>query len=505
MSLRLTGIAVGTGTMETESNLKQLVEPETLKGFQDLLPENMIARNAIIDKIRKVYEKYGFVPIDTPTLEYLTTLVGTGGEEVNKQLFKLESPEGDPIALRFDLTVPFARLIAQYPEKLKLPFRRYHLGPVFRADKPDPGRFRQFTQFDIDIAGSGSIMADAEIVATMCEVLRSIGLAGSGADGQVATPEFQVRINNRKLVDALLEGSGITEQETQKHVLRVVDKLQKIGLDSVRAELGAGRTDESGDKIRGVGLAPDVIDRILAFISVTGATREALIAAVAEVLPASAHTETALQEMQELATALKCLGVGEQEAIFDPSLARGLDYYTGPVFEAFLPSAPQFGSIMGGGRYDQLVERFMENAIPATGASIGLDRLIAALTHLGKIEVVPTTTKVLVLAMRGIPATELLAIATELRAQDIPTEVFMGETNTSVRKQFAFANAKGIPVAVMLGEDELSSGHISVKNLEVGMQSRANIQDHSEYHKAGRTGQATVERSQLVQAVKEML
>ena len=330
----------------------RLVEPTTLKGFQDLLPDEMIARNRVVDTIRRVYEGFGFAPLDTPILEYLMTLVGTGGEETNKQLFRLESPEREPIAMRFDLTVPFARLIAQYPQELQLPLRRYHIGPVFRADKPGPGRFRQFTQFDIDAAGSEAVAVDAEIVAAMSQVMRELGL-----DNRPDEKDFRIRINNRKLVDALLEGTGIVDEEIHKWVLRVVDKLDKVGDDNVRRELGDGRIDESGDPIKGVGLPPETIETVLSFIMVKGVSRCDTIERVIEVLPDSEITQVAVQEMRDLAACLESLGVSEDDAVFDPSLARGLDYYTGPVFEGVLLGAPEFGSIMGGGRYDQLVSR----------------------------------------------------------------------------------------------------------------------------------------------------
>src|SRR5688572_14179615 len=254
-----------------ESPRRDLVEPQTLKGFQDLLPPDMILRNQVVRKIQDVYERYGFLPIDTPVLEHLGTLVGVGGEEANKSMFRLDSPEEEPVAMRFDLTVPFARLIAQYADKLPLPFRRYHVGPVFRADKPGPGRFRQFTQLDIDAAGSASVAVDAEIVAAMCDAMRAVGLGGQGAES--SPTRFQVRINNRRLVDALLKDAGITSRETAIHVLRVVDKLAKVGVDNVRKELGEGRVDESGDKIRGVRLPAGVIDKVLSFIALTGGTR----------------------------------------------------------------------------------------------------------------------------------------------------------------------------------------------------------------------------------------
>lgn len=480
----------------SEDKKNHLVVPQVLKGFRDLMPADMIARNGVVEKIRSVYERYGFVPLDTPVLEYLATLVGTGGEDTNKQLFRLESPEREPIAMRFDLTVPYARLLAQYPQQLVLPFRRYHIGPVFRADKPGPGRFRQFVQFDIDAAGSESVAVDAEIVAVMAEVMRTLGLARG---------EFEIRINHRKLVDALLSGQGVTNPEVQKHVLRVIDKLQKVGAENVRKELGEGRVDESGDPIKGVGLPASVISKILEFISVKGSSRTEILSALIQLLPKSPVSDVAVQEMSELNQALASLHVDEVEGLFDPSLMRGLDYYTGPVFEAHLPSAPQFGSVMGGGRYDQLVARFMDQSIPATGASIGLDRFMEALTHIGKIKTVPTVTKVLVVSLRGIPTNELLAVASDLRAEGIPTEVFFGDSKLGFRHQMSAANAKQVPVAVILGEDELKAGNISIKDLRVGMQARAGIQDREEYKKSGKAGQVTVPRADLVKTVKQML
>jgi histidyl-tRNA synthetase len=483
--------------MSAQEDKKQcLAAPQTLKGFRDLMPGDMIARNAVVEKIRGVYEKYGFAPLDTPILEHLTALVGPGGEQINKELFRLESPEHEPVAMRFDLTVPFARLLAQYPQQLKLPFRRYHIGPVFRADKPGPGRFRQFVQFDIDAAGFQSVAVDAEIVAAMAEVMRTLGL-GRG--------EYQIRINNRRLVDALLINQGITHREVQKHVLRVIDKLQKVGIENVRKELGQGRVDESGDPIPGVGLSAGMIEKIIEFISIKGASRIEILNALTRRLPKSPISDAAVQEMLELNQALASLRVDEVEAVFDPSLMRGLDYYTGPVFEAHLPAAPQFGSVMGGGRYDQLVARFMDQSVPATGASIGLDRFMDALTHIGKIKTVHTVTQVLIVSLPGVPTGELLSIAHDLRGEGIPTEVFFGDSKTGLRDQLSAANAKQVSVAVILGEDELKAGNVSIKDLRVGMQARAGIQDREEYKKSGKAGQVTVPRSDLVKTVKETL
>lgn len=482
----------------------RLVDPMTLRGFRDYLPSYMIARNRLIVSIQSVFEKYGFVPLDTPVLELLVTLIGTGGEEVNKQMFRLESPEREPIAMRFDLTVPFARVIAQYPEEIKLPFRRYHIGPVFRADKPGPGRLRQFTQCDIDAAGSRSVAVDAEVIAAMCDVLSAVGL-GNGAGG-ASSPGFAIRINNRKLMDGLLETCGLSHEKAFIPVLRVLDKLQKIGGDNVRRELGAGRVDDSGDQIPGVGLDEPVIDKILEFVSISGSTRgEVLDGVRGRIQFTSELCKTALEEMGELLASLDALGVSEPQVLFDPSLTRGLDYYTGPVFEGYLPTAPEYGSVMGGGRYDGLVNRFLPEGVPATGASIGLDRLMSALIETGRIETPDTLSKVIVLSMEGVPKAVPLQIAQEIRIAGLPAEVFMGEDSTGLKAQFSYANAKGIPIAVVVGPDEMASGSVSIKDLHAGQAARSEITDRQLYREAGRAGQMTVKRQDMAQAVRSLL
>lgn len=477
------------------SNKKQLVVPRTLKGFQDLLPESLIARKRIIAVIEDIFERYGFAPVDSPALEALESLLGAGGDAVNKELFRLESPEGEAIALRFDLTVPFARLLAQYPDKLKTPFRRYALGPVWRADKPGPGRFRQFTQLDVDAAGAANAAVDAEIIAVMCEVMRALGVTS-----------FEVLINNRKLFDALLTDCGITAEPVQKHVLRVIDKLAKVGLDNVRLELGPGRVDESGDPIPGVHLDASVIERILQFIAVAAASRGGVVAALREQLPHSTLAVEALDEMEEIAAGLDAMGVAEEHARFDPSLARGLDYYTGPVFETVLPQAPEFGSVMGGGRYNQLVERFMNRSIPCTGMSVGLDRLQAALDHLGLVEVLHTPVQVLVVSIGNVPRAETLRLATELRAAGLRTETyFASRKKMQMGAQLSHADHYGIPVAVIVGEDELAQGVVSIKDLRAGKAGRADIDDREAYREAGKTGQVTVPRNEMLNAIHPML
>lgn len=469
------------------------VDPRTLKGFQDLLPEDIIHRKQIIRTIEGIFEKYGFVPLETPALEYLDVLLGTGGEETNKDLFRLLSPEEEEIALRFDLTVPFSRLLAQYPDKLKVPVRRYAIGPVWRADKPGPGRFRQFTQFDVDAAGSDSVAVDGEIIAIMCEVMQAVG-----------APSYRVLINNRKLIDALLFGCGINEIERQKHVLRVVDKLAKVGLDDIRLELGKGRIDASGDPIPGVHLDAETIDKIIEFISVKGTSRLDIVENLSKLLPASDITTEALDEMRELAGILEALGVAEEHAWFAPSLTRGLDYYTGPVFETVIPKAPKFGSVMGGGRYNGLVGRFLDREIPATGMSVGLDRLMAALTKLKVVTPVKSTVQALIVSLGNIPAAETLKLANELRAAGIRTEAYFGK-KMRMGDQLSHADRLEIPVAVIIGEDELARGEVAVKDLITGKQLKEEIDSRDEYRKAGKNTQVTVKREDLIKTVLEFL
>lgn len=474
------------------------VKPQTLKGFQDNLPEDMIARQGVIDAIRRVYERFGFVPIDTPVLEHFETLTGSAGAEVNKEIFTLETPEGEVAAMRFDLTVPFARVVSQYREQMKLPFRRYHIGPVFRADKPGPGRFRQFTQFDIDIAGARSLAADAEVIAVLCEGMRAVGMVDNG------TPLFRIRISNRLLVDALLAGNGITEPERMKHTLRVVDKLQKVGIESVKLELGDGRIDDSGDPIPGVHLPEAVIAAIANFIAVSGASRLEIVDQLLDKLPASDSTEAALNDMRELAALLDALGISEAEAVFDPSLTRGLDYYTGPVFEIEVVGMQSLGSVGGGGRYNELCNRFMGQEVPAVGASIGLERLMAALRALEKVEFPKSTVQVCIATVGKVAPREVLRLASELRAAGLNTLTYLGGKK-NMAAQLSDADRYEIPVAIILGEEELQRGEVAIKDLIAGKVSRENIDDHDAYREAGRNTQITVKRGDMIAVIRHLL
>ena len=502
--------------------MNRFVRPQTLRGFRDLLPEEMLLRNEVVDRIRRVYESFGFVPLDTPVLESLPTLIGSGGDEADKQIFRVDEPgakpkdeeDADPqagqVGMRFDLTVPFARIIAQYhPQQIRLPFRRYHIGPVFRADDPQPeqGRFRQFTQFDVDIAGSSAVAADAEIVAVMATALESLGLAPAPltASDQDA-PGYFIRVNNRKLVDAFLAGLGITETAVAHHVLRVLDKADKISPAALQAELGEGRFDVSGDRINGVGLDENQITAILDFAAVRQDTRAKVVDDLADRLPDdSSQAAEALAEVRELLAHLDALGVSEAGARFDPSLARGLAYYTGTVYEGSLAGAG-VGSVIGGGRYDGLVSRFSDESVSAVGASIGLDRLITGLRNLGlELGTSNTTAPVVVLVMPGVDAVHASAAAHELRRAGLATELYVGESVGKVGKQLAYANAQGFRAAVMIGSNELRDDTVTVKDLQAGSEARAGITDNKEFRSAGKSGQQVVPRADLVAAVKAVI
>src|SRR6266542_2177167 len=315
------------------------VEPRLFRGLRDLLPDQMLARQRMIDTIRRVYELYGFVPLNTPAIEFLDVLSGSAGQEAQQSIFRVTNPENEALGLRFDLTVPLARVIAQYPN-LPRPFRRYQVSPVWRADKPDKGRFREFTQFDLDSVGTESDVADTEIIAGMCDSLDALDVSRS-----------LVRFSSRAMLNLLLEYAGISPEQGVD-VFRVLDKLDKVGIDKVRLELMEGYKDESGDIIRGVGLSRDQVERIERFLNIRADARRDVVAQVRELFASIDSAPAQIDVVERISNHLYALGYGDDRVALDLSIARGLAYYTGPVFEAILLDAPQFGSVFGGGRYD---------------------------------------------------------------------------------------------------------------------------------------------------------
>jgi len=467
------------------------VKPRLSRGLRDLLPGQLLDRQWMIDRIRGVYELYGYVPLATPAVEYLDVLLGSqAGEESQKQIFTVQNPEEEELGLRFDLTVPLARVVAQYRD-LPRPFRRYQVASVWRGDKPDKGRYREFTQFDLDSVGVTSEIADTEILAGMCDTLEALGI-----------DSYLIRYSSRGVLNALLTYAEIPHDRSTD-VFRVLDKLEKIGLDKVKRELTTGYVDESGDKIRGLGLATGQVEKIECFLGVRSERRSEVVDQLRELFAGVDGAEREIEVVARISDHLHALGYADDRVSLDLSIARGLAYYTGPVFEAILKDAPEFGSVFGGGRYDGLVKRFLGEEVPATGASIGVDRLLAALEHLGKVGKRHATAKVLVTRMDKRMTDDYLALTYELRRAGIPTELYLGSPR-SLGKQLGYADQWRVPLALLLGEDEKARGVVTLKDMEVGRELSKEIDERDEWL-AERPGQREVPREWLVEAVRELL
>jgi histidyl-tRNA synthetase len=474
---------------------RKVIEPRLLRGFRDYLPAQMNARLKLIATIRRVYESYGFLPLETPAQEYRATLTGYG-EESTKQIFAFRNPEDEDVALRFDLTVPLARVVAQYPD-LVLPFRRYQVAQVWRADKPDPGRFREFMQFDIDSVGTSSIAADAEVLCAMYDTLKALGVE-----------RFTIRFSDRKVLDSLLDFAGIPHEMAHR-VFRVLDKLEKIGSDNVELELTRGRVDASGDRIPGLGLAQDAVDRIKKFLALPKGKRKEVLGGLSNLLSSIPSALQAIEELGFICDSLDALKIPEKNVVLDLSIARGLDYYTGPVFEASLDDAPEFGSVFGGGRYDDLVERFLGRKIPAVGASIGVDRLFAAMEKIGLVDAAPSTAQVFVTIMERSRIHDYELVTRELRQHGINAEMYLGEEK-GLGKQLQYANRQQIPLAVIIGGDEFAKNEVTIKNLKLGSalqdkKKTAEGKEREEWLKLSRSVQTTVSRARLIEEVRRML
>jgi len=446
----------------------------------------MLARQEMVDTIRRVYELYGFVPLSTPAIEYLDVLSGSAGQEAQQSLFRVSNPEEEELGLRFDLTVPLARVIAQYAD-LPRPFRRYQVSSVWRADKPDKGRFREFTQFDLDSVGTESEIADTEILAAMCDTLSALRIE-----------RYAVRFSSRAILNLLLHFAGIAPEQSID-VFRVLDKLDKVGVEKVRLELMQGYKDESGDTIRGLGMRQEQVDKIEKFLAIKGDSRKDVLARVRDLFGAAAE----IDGVERISNHLYALGYGDDRVAVDLSIARGLAYYTGPVFEAILLDAPQFGSVFGGGRYDNLVMRFLGERIPAVGASIGVDRLLAALTFLGKIGKNKSTARVLIANMDPSLTGDYLEMTWELRRAGIPTELYIG-TAKQIGKQLKYADQYDIPLAILFGSNEKAAGQVTVKDMVVGREKAKAIGDRKDWI-AARPGQTTIPRAQLIDGIRRLL
>lgn len=415
---------------------------QVLKGMRDFLPDRMLLRQHVIGVLRGVFERHGFEPIDTPAMEYYESLAGKYGED-ERLIYHFEDHGGREVGLRYDLTVPLARFVAVHRSELVFPFKRYHIGPVWRADRPQKGRYREFWQCDADIVGTTSMLADADVVSIVIEALRGIHM-----------PNFVVHINHRKLLESLALFAGVSAKQAPG-VYRAIDKLAKIGDDGVVRELESAGVDRG------------VAGRIVDLVSTSGPP-DAVLSAVSERLSGIELAREAIAELEDLFEFLAALGAPPEHYILDLALARGLEYYTGPVFETTVDE-PKIGSLGGAGRYDGLVGMFSGQDIPATGMSLGLERIIDVVEELGLLNVPPTISNVFVTVFDSARTTESLAIATRLRVAGIATEVAM-EENRDLGRQLRYASRRKIPFAVVAGPDELARGAVIVRDMTSGEQ-----------------------------------
>ena len=423
-------------------NKQTLIQPRTLKGFRDFLPESMIPREQLIETAKQVYRSYGFVPIETPTLEYSEILCGKGSDETDRQMFRFEDHGGRDVGMRFDLTVPLARFVSQHSNELGLPFKRYHVGMVWRGEKPQVGRYREFAQCDFDTIGTKSITSDIETAMVINDLMRAIGFE-----------KFKIRINNRKVLNGLLQKFDLAEHSVG--VLRCIDKLPKIGREKVQQEM-----------LEVTGADASQVEQILGLADFSG-SNEQILKQLSEICAGNELAELGQGELAQIVEALAAVGVTDQLQI-DVSIARGLDYYTGTISETFLDDLPKIGSVCSGGRYDNLAELFTKQQLPGVGASLGLDRLLAAM---GTLELIPptrTTADVLIVQFSSDYVGHYLTIANSLRKAGIATEVYPDAKKLG--NQFKYADRRGFRAVIVAGEDELAEQKVQVKWMEDGSQ-----------------------------------
>jgi histidyl-tRNA synthetase len=413
-----------------------LIKPQTLKGFRDYLPELMIPRERFLEQARQVYRSYGFAPIDTPALEYAEILTGKGGEESDRLIYRFRDHGDRDVALRFDLTVPFARFAAEHIGQLGTPFKRYHMGPVWRGENTHRGRYREFWQCDFDTIGTTSNAADIEVALVIHDLMRALGIE-----------RFTIHVNNRLVLNGLLEELGLAGQTGP--LLRALDKLPKIGRDAVKAEMGAG-------------VAPEAAERLLVLAEMAGTNGEILDRLRRE-FGGNAKAAEGIRRLDELVSTIRTAGLADEVVKIDLSIARGLDYYTGTVYETFLGDMPTIGSVCSGGRYDNLAALYTKQQLPGVGASLGLDRLLAALEELKLLTTAATPAPVLVVQFAADKLGEYQKMARSLRAEGIGVEVY--PEAKKMGPQLQYAEKRGFRFALIAGPDEFAQGVWKLKEL----------------------------------------
>ena len=493
--------------MSEKKKKPQKLKARLPRGFVDRQAADIRATEEMVAKIKAVYERYGFDPVETPLFEY-TDALGKflpDSDRPNEGVFSLQDDDDQWMSLRYDLTAPLARHVAENFNEIQLPYRTYRNGYVFRNEKPGPGRFRQFMQFDADVVGAPGVQTDAEMCMMMADTMEALGIPRG---------DYVIRVNNRKVLDGVLEAIGLGGEENAAQrltVLRAIDKLDKFGPEGVRLLLGEGRKDESGDFTKGAGLGGGEIDKLLRFVSIKdyAAEKDVLAALVAD----SSRGFEGVEELTLIGAMVSGAGYDNDRVKIDPSVVRGLEYYTGPVYEAELTfdvtnekgEKVVFGSVGGGGRYDGLVSRFMGQPVPATGFSIGVSRLMTALKNLGKLGASEVIEPVLVTVMDGDAEAmgRYQKMTQELRREGIRAEMYQGNWK-KFGNQLKYADRRGCPIAIIQGGDERSQGVVQIKDLIEGKRLSGEIEDNAEWREA-RVAQETVLEAELVEKVRAML
>jgi histidyl-tRNA synthetase len=428
---------------------RKKIEPRIPSGFLEFLPEDQVIFNAMFETIRKTYERFGFAPIETPAIEFTDVLLTKSGGETEKQIYRLDK-QGDDLSLHFDLTVPLARYVVEHYADLTFPFRRYQMQKVWRGERKQKGRFREFYQCDIDVVGTTNILVDAEIPSVIYEVFRNLGF-----------DNFTIRINNRKVLNGFMEYLEISAMS--REVLRAIDKLEKQGEDKVTEE------------IKTLGISGDKIKQILDFVRIKGSDAD-VISQLRSLGISSVLFETGIEELRKVSEAIALLGVPRKNYGIDLAIARGLDYYTGTVYETVLNEYPEVGSICSGGRFDDLAECYTDKKLPGVGISIGLTRLFFKLKEAGLIKSGRATlSEVLVAQMDEKFMSESLAAATQLRKSGINTEIYFD--SEKIGKQFKYADRLKIPFVIIIGETESKENKISLKTMSTGEQQMMSLEE----------------------------
>jgi histidyl-tRNA synthetase len=418
-----------------------MIEPRTLKGFRDFLPAAMIPREQLVDTARQVYRSYGFSPIDTPVLEYLEVLKGKGGEESDRLMYSFHDHGGREVGMRFDLTVPFARYVAQHMGEIELPFKRYHIAKVWRGENTNRGRYREFMQCDFDTIGTESEASDIETVLVVHDLLLAIGIG-----------KFEIRINNRRILTGLLEQLDLRDKATR--ILRSLDKLTKIGPAKVIDEMVAA-----------AGATAEQATRIVALSALEGKSDE-ICAQLDSLVGRSEAGQAGIQRLRAVIAGARAAGIPDQRLRTDVSIARGLDYYTGTIVETYLNDLPAIGSVCSGGRYDDLAGLFTDRRLPGIGASLGLDRLLAAMDELGMIDKSPAVAPVFVAFFDKDRLHEYLSLAATVRRHGMGAEIYAEPKKLG--QQLKYADRKGFRVALIAGTQEFENRVCQIKNLRTG-------------------------------------